>query len=74
MSKNWSLILVVAFTLGFSIKAYLDSQQKLAAQVTTPLTLSGDNQQAVAIFDQADPRIELSILALHVVQMSAQPL
>lgn len=49
MSKNWSLILVVAFTLGFSIKAYLDSQQKLAAQVTTPLTLSGDNQQAVAI-------------------------
>lgn len=74
MSKNWSLILVVAFTLGFSIKAYLDSQQKLAAQVTTPLTLSGDNQQAVAIFDQADPRIRLSILALHVVQMSAQPL
>ncbi|CSD10702.1 cytochrome oxidase biogenesis protein Sco1/SenC/PrrC copper metallochaperone [Vibrio cholerae] len=59
MSKNWSLILVVAFTLGFSIKAYLDSQQKLAAQVTTPLTLSGDNQQAVAIFDQADPRIRI---------------
>ncbi|EGR0494609.1 SCO family protein [Vibrio cholerae] len=59
MSKNWSLILVVAFTLGFGIKAYLDSQQKLAAQVTTPLTLSGDNQQAVAIFDQADPRIRI---------------
>ncbi len=45
MSKNWSLILVVAFTLGFSIKAYLDSQQKLAAQVTTPLPLSRENQQ-----------------------------
>ncbi|HGE6065057.1 TPA: SCO family protein [Vibrio cholerae] len=59
MSKNWSLILVVAFTLGFGIKAYLDSQQKLAAQVTTPLILSGDNQQAVAIFDQADPRIRI---------------
>ncbi|MCX9598566.1 SCO family protein [Vibrio cholerae] len=59
MSKNWSLILVVAFTLGFGVKAYLDSQQKLAAQVTTPLTLSGDNQQAVAIFDQADPRIRI---------------
>ncbi|EGQ9852966.1 SCO family protein [Vibrio cholerae] len=59
MSKNWSLILVVAFTLGFGIKAYLDSQQKLAEQVTTPLTLSGDNQQAVAIFDQADPRIRI---------------
>ncbi|EGQ7645502.1 SCO family protein [Vibrio cholerae] len=59
MSKNWSLILVVAFTLGFGVKAYLDSQHKLAAQVTTPLTLSGDNQQAVAIFDQADPRIRI---------------
>ncbi|ELJ8532980.1 SCO family protein [Vibrio cholerae] len=59
MSKNWSLILVVAFTLGFGVKAYLDSQHKLVAQVTTPLTLSGDNQQAVAIFDQADPRIRI---------------
>lgn len=59
MSKNWSLILVVAFTLGFGVKAYLDSQHKLAAESTTPLALFGENQQAVQLFDPADPRIRI---------------
>ncbi|KQA23390.1 SCO family protein [Vibrio metoecus] len=59
MSKNWSLILVVAFTLGFGVKAYLDSQHKLAAESTAPLALLGENQQAVQLFDLADPRIRI---------------
>ncbi|KQB08801.1 SCO family protein [Vibrio metoecus] len=59
MSKNWSLILVVAFTLGFGVKAYLDSQHKLAAESTAPLALLGENQQAVQLFDPADPRIRI---------------
>ncbi|KQA20630.1 SCO family protein [Vibrio metoecus] len=59
MSKNWSLILVVAFTLGFGVKAYLDSQHKLAAESTAPLALFGENQQAVQLFDPADPRIRI---------------
>ncbi|PAR28884.1 SCO family protein [Vibrio metoecus] len=59
MSKNWSLILVVAFTLGFGVKAYLDSQHKLAAEGTAPLALLGENQQAVQLFDPADPRIRI---------------
>lgn len=59
MSKNWSLILVVAFTLGFGVKTYLDSQHKLAAESTAPLALFGENQQAVQLFDPADPRIRI---------------
>lgn len=59
MSKNWSLILVVAFTLGFGVKAYLDSQHKLAVESTAPLALFGENQQAVQLFDPADPRIRI---------------
>ncbi|ENM5749510.1 SCO family protein [Vibrio mimicus] len=59
MSKNWSLILVVAFTLGFGVKAYLDNQHKLAEQNSAPITLFGENQKAVQIFDQTDPRIRI---------------
>ncbi|AMG01732.1 SCO family protein [Vibrio mimicus] len=59
MSKNWSLILVVAFTLGFGVKAYLDSQHKLAEQNSAPITLFGENQKAVQIFDHTDPRIRI---------------
>ncbi|MFG0605235.1 SCO family protein [Vibrio mimicus] len=59
MSKNWSLILVVAFTLGFGVKAYLDSQQKLTNTTPTSLALFGQNQQPVQLFDQTDPRIRI---------------
>lgn len=59
MSKNWSLILVVAFTLGFGVKAYLNSQQKLLEQSTVSLTLLGKDQRAVPLFDQTDTRVRL---------------
>ncbi|MGL4827994.1 MAG: SCO family protein [Vibrio sp.] len=59
MSKNWSLILVVAFTLGFGVKAYLDSQQKLTNTIPTSPALFGQNQQPVQLFDQTDPRIRI---------------
>ncbi|MFM2587892.1 SCO family protein [Vibrio sp. TBV020] len=60
MSKNWSLILIVAFALGFGLKSYLDQQEN--AQVTTSdssVVLYGENNQAVSLFDQADERIRV---------------
>ncbi len=61
MSKNWSLILVVAFALGFGVKTYLDSQasvQSSQAQ-SDSVTLFGEDSQAVEIFDPQDPRIRV---------------
>ncbi|EEX40198.1 SCO family protein [Vibrio furnissii] len=60
MSKNWSLILVVAFVLGFGFKSYLDAQPEptnLADSST--VTLFGQDNQAVNIFDASDPRIRI---------------
>jgi len=60
MSKNWSLILIAAFALGFGLKSYLDQQEN--AQATTSdssVVLYGENNQAVSLFDQADERIRV---------------
>ena len=61
MSKNWSLILVVAFALGFGVKTYLDSQASVESSQaqSDSVTLFGKDDQAVEIFDPQDPRIRV---------------
>ncbi|ENI4487687.1 SCO family protein [Vibrio fluvialis] len=60
MSKNWSLILVVAFALGFGSKTYWDSQNQLSAsQDPQTVTLFGADNKAVNIFDPKDDRIRI---------------
>ncbi|EPT8449320.1 SCO family protein [Vibrio fluvialis] len=60
MSKNWSLILVVAFALGFGAKTYWDSQNQLSAsQDPQTVTLFGADNKAVNIFDLKDDRIRI---------------
>ncbi len=61
MSKNWSLILVVAFALGFGVKTYLDSQASVESNQaqSDSVTLFGKGNQAVEIFDPQDPRIRV---------------
>ncbi|MFH6908421.1 SCO family protein [Vibrio fluvialis] len=60
MSKNWSLILVVAFAFGFGAKTYWDSQNQLSAsQDPQTVTLFGADNKAVNIFDPKDNRIRI---------------
>ncbi len=69
MSKNWSLILVVAFVLGFGVYSYLDTQPNNdapqdKAQVDTSkedesVTLFGKDNQPVKLFDETDPRVRI---------------
>lgn len=60
MSKNWSLILVVAFALGFGAKTYWDSQNQLStSQDPQTVTLFGADNKAVNIFDPKDNRIRI---------------
>ena len=60
MSKNWSLILVVAFALGFGAKTYWDSQNQLSASKDPQtVTLFGADNKAVNIFDPKDDRIRI---------------
>ncbi|EKO3435950.1 SCO family protein [Vibrio fluvialis] len=60
MSKNWSLILVVAFALGFGAKTYWDSQNQLSASLDPQtVTLFGADNKAVNIFDPKDDRIRI---------------
>lgn len=61
MSRNWSLILVVAFVLGFGLKSYLDQQPKSASveQSDSKVVLFGENNQPVELFDSQDTRIRV---------------
>lgn len=62
MSKNWSLILIMAFVLGFGTKSYFDAQKTLEQeemQSASDLTLYGEKNQAVNIFDTSDDRIRV---------------
>ena len=62
MSKNWSLILVVAFTCGLGLKAYFDSQQpsdSIEAKNNADVVLFGKDNKPVAIFDPQDPRVRI---------------
>lgn len=61
MSRNWSLILVVAFVLGFGLKSYLDQQPKSTSveQSDSKVVLFGENNQPVDLFDSQDTRIRV---------------
>lgn len=64
MSRNWSLILIVAFVLGFGTKSYLDNQSNIQSQHTKQSkseqpVLFGEDNQPVHIFDENDPRIRI---------------
>lgn len=61
MSKNWSLILVAAFTLGYGVKVFLDNQPSTLAteQHTLTTTLQGENNRDVALFDPQDDRVRV---------------
>lgn len=60
MSKNWSLILIAAFVLGFGLKSYLDLQDETKPSSTdSSVTLYGKNNQAVSLFDLNDKRIRV---------------
>lgn len=62
MSKNWSLILIMAFVLGFGTKSYFDAQKTLEQeemQSASDVTLYGEKNQAVNIFDTSDGRIRV---------------
>lgn len=59
MSKNWTLILIVAFVLGFGFKSYLDAQPEQEASLSENVILYGKDNQAVNIFDSQDSRIRV---------------
>ncbi|KHT47902.1 SCO family protein [Vibrio sinaloensis] len=59
MSKNWTLILITAFVLGFGLKSYLDNQPKQAVAQPSQVMLFGENNQEVNIFDTSDSRIRV---------------
>lgn len=59
MSKKWPLILVVAFALGFGLKAYLSSETAVPTSQSQQSTLFGEDNQPVDIFDQQDPRVRV---------------
>lgn len=59
MSKNWSLLLVVAFALGFGVKTYLDSEPSAPESQAQQNILFGQDNQPVNIFDPSDARIRV---------------
>lgn len=59
MSKNWTLILITAFVLGFGLKSYLGNQPKQADTQPSQVVLFGENNQEVNIFDTSDSRIRV---------------
>lgn len=61
MNKNWSLILVFAFSLGFGLKLYFDNNQAQTANNQTENTavFLGANQKNVDLFDETDPRVRV---------------
>lgn len=59
MSKTWTLILIIAFVLGFGFKSYLDAQPEQEASLSEGVILYGKDNQAVNIFDSQDSRIRV---------------
>ena len=62
MSKNWSLILVVAFTLGYGLKLFLESsaEKTPAVEAQTVATFAGENNQVVDLYDLNDQRVRIA--------------
>ncbi|MCY9844145.1 SCO family protein [Vibrio caribbeanicus] len=63
MSKTWSLVLLLAFALGFGIKSYFTNDEVTETIVkSTPkknVVLYGKDEQPVEIFDTNDSRIRV---------------
>ena len=63
MSKTWSLVLLLAFALGFGIKSYFTNDEVAETIVkSTPqknVVLYGKDEQPVKIFDTNDSRIRV---------------
>ncbi|WP_159737797.1 SCO family protein [Vibrio atypicus] len=61
MSKNWILVLIAAFVLGFGIKSYLDAQSTAKRNTvgSEQTILFGEANRAVDIFDLKDNRIRV---------------
>lgn len=58
MSRNWSLILVVAFTLGYGLKLYLESVPNTSQAAGTKINASFEaaNNHIVDLYDLKDSR------------------
>ncbi len=67
MSKNWSLAIVIAFVLGYSLKVYIDMQQEVAlekeqqaiTEIVKDPVFEGKDGLPVHIFDPDDDRIRV---------------
>lgn len=62
MSKNWSLILVVAFTLGYGLKLFLEgsAEKTPTVEAQTVATFAGENNQVVDLYDLNDQRVRIA--------------
>lgn len=61
MSKNWSLILVAAFALGYGVKVFIDSKPTPAVNEadSAKVIFQGENNNAVDLFDNQDDRVRI---------------
>ena len=61
MSKNWSLILVAAFALGYGIKVFIDTKpaDSSTEQHAVSSVFQGENNNRVQLFDQNDDRVRV---------------
>lgn len=61
MSKNWSLILVAAFALGYGVKVFIDSKPTPAVNEadSAKVIFQGENNNAVDLFDNQDDRVRV---------------
>ncbi|EGU46246.1 Sco1-related protein [Vibrio ichthyoenteri ATCC 700023] len=61
MSRNWSLILVAAFALGYGVKVFFDSKPAHVVDQSASIkaTLQGKNNTDVVLFDPQDERVRI---------------
>ncbi|MCY9804495.1 SCO family protein [Vibrio scophthalmi] len=61
MSKNWSLILVAAFALGYGVKVFIDNKPTPAVNEadSAKVIFQGENNNAVDLFDNQDDRVRI---------------
>jgi len=67
MSRNWSLAIVIAFVLGYSVKVYMDmqndvaleKQNEAAMQIIKDPVFNGKDDTEIHIFDVTDNRIRV---------------
>ncbi|UGA57762.1 SCO family protein [Vibrio sp. VB16] len=67
MSRNWSLAIVIAFVLGYSVKVYMDmqndvaleKQNEAAMQIIKDPVFNGKDDTETHIFDVTDNRIRV---------------